>query len=138
MEEKKNNKKLIAIIIGIVVLIGVCTGLWFVYSKTREKPAEGGKSITLQVESERDNYSFEQTYSTDAEYLGNFLADEGIIGFDESEYGRFITSVQGYEAKDDDQSWWSVSVNGESAMTGIDEIVIADGDTYLLELKIGY
>lgn len=138
MEEKKNNKRLIVIIAAIVILIAVCAGLLFVYKSTREKPAEGGKSITVQVESERDSYSFNQTYSTDEQYLGNFLDKEGLIGFDESEYGRFITSVQGYEAKSDEQSWWSISVNGESAMTGVDEIVIADGDTYLLELKIGY
>ena len=138
MEEKKNNKRLIAIIAGIVVLIAVCVGLLFVYRSTREEPIEGGKSITVQIESNRDSYSFEKTYSTDEEYLGNFLDSQGLIGFDESEYGRFITSVQGYEAKSDEQSWWSISINGESAMTGVDEIVIADGDTYLLELKIGY
>ncbi|MCM1132588.1 MAG: DUF4430 domain-containing protein [Ruminococcus flavefaciens] len=136
--EKNNNKRLIAIIAGIVILIAVCTGLWFIYSSTREEPAEGGKSITLQVEDERDSYSFSETYSTDEQYLGDFLDKEGLIGFDTSEYGRYITSVQGYEAKSDDQSWWSISVNGESAMTGADEIVIADGDVYLLELKIGY
>lgn len=138
MEGKKNNKRLIAIILAIVILIAVCVGLLFVYRSTREKPVEGGKSITVQVESERDSYSFNQTYSTDEQYLGSFLDKEGLIGFDTSEYGRFITSVQGYEAKSDEQSWWSISVNGESAMTGVDEIVIADGDTYLLELKIGY
>lgn len=134
-EKKKNNKRLIA---GIVFLIAVCVGLLFVYRNTREEAIEGGKSITVQVESQRDSYSFNQTYTTDEQYLGNFLDKEGLIGFDTYEYGRFITSVQGYEAKDEEQSWWCISVNGESAMTGVDEIVIADGDTYLLELKTGY
>ncbi len=138
MEEKKNNKKLIAVIAGILILAVICIGLLFVYRSTREEAVEGGKSITVQVESQRDNYSFNQTYSTNEQYLGDFLDKEGLIGFDTSEYGRFITSVQGYEAKSDEQSWWCVSVNGESAMTGVDEIAITDGDTYLLELKIGY
>lgn len=138
MEEKKDNKRLIAVIAGIAILVAVCVGLLFVYRSTRENPTDGGKSITLQIISERDSYSFEQDYSTDKQYLGEFLDSEGLIGYDTSEYGRFITSVQGYEAKSDDQSWWSISVNGESAMTGADEIVIADGDEYLLELKIGY
>lgn len=138
MEEKNNNKSLIAIIAGIVILIAVCAGMLFVYGNTRQETVEGMKSVTVQVISERDSYSFEEKYTTDEEYLGNFLDKEGLIGFDTSEYGRFITSVQGYEAKSDDQSWWCISVNGESAMTGVDEIVINDGDTYLLELKIGY
>ncbi|MDE5855065.1 MAG: DUF4430 domain-containing protein, partial [Ruminococcus sp.] len=94
--------------------------------------------ITVQIESKRDKYSFEQSYNTDEEYLGNFLDKQGLIGFNESEYGRYITSVQGYELNDEEQSWWSISVNGESAMTGVDEIVINDNDVYLLELKIGW
>ncbi len=138
MEEKRKSKKILIGIIGIIVLAVLCVGMWFIYSKTREKPIEGGKQITVQIESERDEYSFEQSYNTDEEYLGNFLDKEGLIGFNESEYGRFITSVQGYESNDDEQSWWSISVNGESAMTGIDEIVIKDGDVYMLELKIGW
>lgn len=138
MKEKQNNKKLLIGIIGIIVLAILCVGMWFIYSKTREKPVEGGKQITVQIKSERDEYSFEQSYNTDEEYLGSFLAEQGLIGFNESEYGRYITSVLGYEANDDEQSWWSISVNGESAMTGVDEIVINDNDVYLLELKIGW
>ncbi len=138
MEEKKNNKRLIAIIAGIVILVAVCVGLIFVYKNTRETPTDDSKSITVQIVSERDNYSFEQNYSTDEQYLGDFLDNEGLIGYDTSEYGRFITSVQGYGTNTEEQSWWSISVNGEPAMTGVDEIVIADNDVYLLELKIGY
>ena len=138
MEEKKNNKKLIIIIVGILLLIGLCTGLFFLYKNTRENAVEGEKSIIVQINSERDGYSFEESYSTNEEYLGTFLDSEGLIGFTESQYGRYITSAKGYEAKDDEQSWWCISVNGESAMTGVDEIVINDGDTYSLELKIGY
>ena len=138
MKEKKINKKFIAVIAAIAILALVCTGLLLLYSNTREKPSDGAKSITLQVESQRDNYSFRQTYSTTEQYLGDFLENENLIGFDTSQYGRYITSVQGYQAKSDDQSWWSISVNGESALTGVDEIALADGDTYLLELKTGY
>lgn len=138
MEEKNNNKRLIAIIAGIVILVAVCVGLIFVYKNTRETPTDDGKSITVQIVSERDNYSFEQEYSTNEQYLGDFLDNEGLIGYDTSEYGRFITSVQGYGTDAEEQSWWSISVNGEAAMTGVDEIVIADNDVYLLELKIGY
>lgn len=138
MEEKKNNKKIIVIAAVIILLIALCTGMYFLYASTREKPVEGAKSVTVQVADERDNYSFEEKYNTDEQYLGNFLDSQGIIGFTESQYGRYITSVQGYEANDEEQSWWCISVNGESAVTGVDEIVINDGDVYMLELKIGY
>lgn len=134
----KSKKKIILIIIGIIVLIGVAVGMWFLSRSFKDEPVEGGKNITLQVVSERDSYNFEEKYETEEEYLGEFLAKEGIIGFDTGEYGRYITSVNGYAAGNDDQSWWCVMVNGESAVTGVDEIVIEDGAEYLLELKIGW
>lgn len=139
MEKKKSNKKIIiAVIVGIVLLIGICIGMLIPYNANKKEPESGMKEITLQIESERDSYSFEEKYDTDEEYLGDFLDKEGIIGFDKSDYGRFITSVQGYEAKNEEQSWWSIAVNGESAVSGVDEIVIEDGCVYKLELKIGW
>ncbi|MBP3379997.1 MAG: DUF4430 domain-containing protein [Ruminococcus sp.] len=134
----KSKKKIILIIIGIIVLVGLAVGMWFLSRSFKDEPVEGGKNITLRIASERDSYDFEEKYETKEEYLGDFLDKEGIIGFDTSEYGRFITSVNGYEASSDDQSWWCVMVNGESAVTGVDEIVIEDGAEYSLELKIGW
>ncbi len=138
MEKKSNSKKIVIGIAGVAVLIALCAVMWFVYDSTRKEPVDGGKSITVQVKSERDSYSFEQVYETDAEYLGDFLEKENLIGFDTTEYGRYITSVQGMEANDEEQSWWCVTVDGESAVAGIDEIVVEDGSVYLLELKIGW
>lgn len=139
METNKTSKKkiLIGVIIALVLVI-LCGVMGWLYISTREEAVDGDKSITLQVISERDNYSFTQDYETNELYLGDFLANEGIIGYNEGEFGRYITSVQGYEAKDEEQSWWSISVNGESAVTGVDEIILEGGSVYLLELKIGW
>ncbi|MDE5765232.1 MAG: DUF4430 domain-containing protein [Ruminococcus sp.] len=139
-ENKKTviNKKILMIIIGILILVALCTGLWFIYSNTRDNPISGEKNITLEVVSERDNYNFSAQYNTSDEYLGDFLDKENLIGFETSEYGRFVKSVQGYEAKDEEQSWWNISINGESAVTGVDEIVLEDGSVYKLELMIGW
>ncbi|MCM1528645.1 MAG: DUF4430 domain-containing protein [Alistipes sp.] len=135
---KTNKKKIILIVVGIIVLVGLAVGMWFISRNFKDEPVDGRKNITLQVVSERDSYSFEEKYETEEAYLGDFLDKEGIIGFDTSEYGRFITSVNGYEASSDDQSWWCVIVNGESAVTGVDEIAVEDGAKYALELKIGW
>ena len=139
-ENKKTviNKKILMIIIGILILVALCTGLWFIYSNTRDNPISGEKNITLEVVSERDDYNFSAQYNTSDEYLGEFLDKENIIGFETSEYGRFVKSVQGYEAKDEEQSWWNISINGESAVTGVDEIILEDGSVYKLELMIGW
>lgn len=138
METKTNTKKIVTgfVIALVLAVIGIIMG--FIYNSTREEAIDGEKAITLQIMSERDSYSFEQEYKTDEQYLGDFLEKEGIIGFDSTEYGRYITSVQGYESSNEDQSWWSIYVNGESAVTGVDEIILEDGSVYLLELKIGW
>lgn len=138
MEKKSNTKKIVIGIAGVLILALLCVGLWFLRESTKKDTVEGEKSITVQIVSERDNYNFEQEYTTDEEYLGNFLESENLIGFETSDYGRFVKSAQGFEANDAEQSWWCIMVNGESAVTGVDEIVIEDGDIYLLELKIGW
>ena len=138
MEKKSNTKKIVIGIAGVLILALLCIGLWFLRESTQKDTIEGEKSITVQIISERDNYNFEQKYTTDEEYLGNFLESEKLIGFETSDYGRFIKSAKGFEANDEEQSWWCIMVNGESAVTGVDEIVIEDGDAYLLELKIGW
>ncbi len=138
MEKKSNAKKIVIGIVGVIVLALLCVGMWFISQSTKKDPESGDKSITVQIISEKNNYNFEEKYTTDEEYLGNFLEKENLIGFEESSYGRFVKSAKGIVANDADQSWWCIMVNGESAVTGVDEIVIEDGDVYLLELKIGW
>ncbi len=132
------NKKTVAVIIAVIVLIGVGVGLWFIYQSSKETPTEGEKLITVKVVSERDSYTFEQDYKTDEEYLGDFLEKEDLIQFDTTEFGRFIKGVKGYMSDDAEQSWWQVLVDGERALTGVDEIVVDDGKTYTLQLVIGW
>lgn len=132
------TRKTAGIIIGIVVLAAVAVALWFVYRANKDAPSAGNKTVTIEVLSERDNYSFKESYDTDKDYLGDLLEEEGLIEFTTSQFGRYINAVQGYKALDEDQSWWNILVNGESAMTGVDEIALADGDVYTLQLKIGY
>lgn len=132
------TRKTAGIIIGIVVLVAVAVTLWFVYQANKDVPSEGSKTVTIEVLSERDNYSFKESYKTDLEYLGDLLEEKGLIEFTTSQFGRYINAVQGYKALDEDQSWWNILVNGESAITGVDEISLSDGGVYTLQLKIGY
>ncbi len=138
MKKKSNTKKIVIGIIGVLILVLICIGMWFISQSAKKDTVSGEKSITVQIISEKDNYNFEQKYTTDEEYLGNFLEKENLIGFEESSYGRFVKSAQGIETNDAEQSWWCIMVNGESAVTGVDEIIIEDNAVYLLELKIGW
>ena len=44
----------------------------------------------------------------------------GLIEGEDSEYGLFVKTVDGITANEDNQEWWSLTIDGEMAMTGVD------------------
>lgn len=132
------TKKTLMTVAGVVLLIAMLAGMWLVYYFNRPTANEGEKTVTVKVISERDSYNFEKQYITGEDFLGDLLEHEGLIEFNVTDYGRFITGVMGYKANDEEQSWWNILVDGESVQTGVDEIPLADGGEYTLQLVIGY
>ena len=70
--------------------------------------------------------------------LSEALLAEKLIEGTEGEYGLFVTTVDGEKADDSEQGWWNLTVNGESATTGVDGITVAEGDKYGFTYTIGY
>ena len=129
---KKNRGPLIAAaILAIIVLVFV--GIWF---GTRPAAVEGAKALTIQVvHGDRSTKNFD--LHTDAENLGDALLEHkelAVMGSD-SEYGLYITSVDGEEASDADQTYWCISQDGEILTVGADSQPIADGEHYELTLS---
>ena len=73
-----------------------------------------------------------------AEYLDQALTENEIASGSDSEYGLFITTVDGETADDSQQQWWCITKSGEMLMTGASETPVADGETYELTLTTGY
>lgn len=125
---KKSQKILIAVIC-VILVAALAIGIYFI---TRPAAATGTKAYTVEVTNSQGE---KKTYSgmTDQEYLRG-LMDE-IDGFTyegtESEYGLYITSVNGETADfDTDGAYWSVYVNGEYGQFGVDSQPVADGDSF--------
>ena len=76
--------------------------------------------------------------NVDAEYLAEALTENEIASGSDSEYGLFITTVDGETADDGEQQWWCITKGGEMLMTGASETPVADGETYELTLTTGY
>ena len=137
MEKKKTNIfTIIIIILAFVILAG---GLFAVYRIFIEKPTEGSKTITVDVvkaDGSKDNYKIK----TDAEYLKEAIDKDGRIKLDgsSSEYGFFLTTVNGITTDSANEEWWCVMVDGESALTGIDQLPVQDGGNYELIFTVGY
>ncbi len=130
----KKNTKLIVAVIAVVVLIAVFVGVWFA---TRPDTSAGEKTITVEVV-HQDASSKTFTYETDAEYLGEVLLAEGLISGEESEYGLYITEVDGESAVyETDGAYWAFYENGEYASLGVDQTPIEDGDSFSLVYTVG-
>ena len=128
------NKKLVLALLAFVAVVGILVGVWFA---TRPEAQEGGKSFTVVVvHSEGEPKEF--TYSTDAEFLGAFLYEKGLLVADENNPGMFHT-VDGEKADwDANQSYWAFYVGEEYATQGIETTPITDGAVYKLVYTVGF
>lgn len=130
---KKQKITLVSVFAAILVIIGVVAGV-LNYRATQA----GVKEFQVEVVSERDGYSEITDCKSDAEFLGEFLRTYESCVWEDSTYGIYIKGFDGMMEDIDNQYWWCVSVNGESAMTGADEIPLADGDVYNFTLMQGW
>lgn len=129
-----NNKKLILAAIALVAIIAVLVG---VYLATQSGPAAAGaKAITVTVvHSDGTEKVFH--YNTDAEKLGAYLEEQGLIESQGADAGMFHT-VDGEKADwNVNQSYWAFYLGEDYAMTGIYDTDIADGGIYKLVYTIG-
>lgn len=134
MEQKRNVKK---IVVSCVALVAIIAAMFFAYKTFMAKPVEGSKEIVAEViltDGTRESFEIK----TDAEFLREALEEEKLISGTETEYGLYVTTVNGITADEAKQEWWNFSQNGESLMTGVDVTPINDGDHYEITLMVGY
>ena len=128
-----NNKKLILITVALVALIGLFLGL---YLMTKPEASLGTKEFTVTVV-HSDGTEKVFSYRTDAEKLGAFLEEKGLIDSTGADQGMFHT-VDGEKADwSVNQSYWALYLGGEYATAGIYDTDIVDGTAYKLEYTLG-
>ncbi len=127
------NKKMILAAVALVVVIAIFAG---VYVATRPEVQQGSKAITVVVvHGDGSEKTFE--YRTDAEKLGAFLEEKGLIESEGADDGMFHT-VDGEKADwNVNQSYWAFYLGEEYAMTGIYDTVVENGAVYKLVYTIG-
>lgn len=136
MENKssKNNKKGL---LAVLILIAAVAVIGIIYVITRPSANEGDKHIVVEV-IHADGNSKEFEYDTDEEYLRGVLEPAGLIAGEESSYGLYVKTVDGYTVDDSKMEWWCFTQNGEMLNTGVDTTPIADGDHFEITLTVGY
>jgi len=130
----KQNKK---ILLGVVALVLVAAAMVGIFLLTRPQAQVGDKTVTVEVV-HKDGKSKEFVYHTDEENLGELLLAEGLIEGDKSEFGLYVTVVDGETADYSvDKGWWCLMKDGEMSALGVSETLIADGDHFEWVYTIG-
>jgi hypothetical protein len=132
--EKKffwSKKKVLGIVLGVVLFVGILAGLWGVYQKFGAKGQEGSKRVVIEVvngEGEESVY----TVQTDSFYLIGAMEEADGLTFegDESEYGLMIHTVNGERAVYEEGAYWSFYIGDEYCNYGADSQPIEDGDAF--------
>ncbi len=125
MNKQTSQKKTAGIVIAVAaVCIVAAVACWFLFGP---KGQAGDKDLTIHVtHSDGSVKTFE--LSTDAEFLYDAQAEEGILQGEQGEYGLFVTTVDGETADSDAGEYWMYDINGEMAQYGVDTQPVADGD----------
>ncbi|PKM72626.1 MAG: hypothetical protein CVU91_09610 [Firmicutes bacterium HGW-Firmicutes-16] len=129
----KSKKTGIALVLILVVLVA---GAYFAYRLLMPDTVVGAKTITVSIDHlNGDDKTL--TIKTDADYLRGALDQEKLIEGENSQYGFFITAMDGEKADDSNQQWWGYTRSGEYVDTGVDQTAIADGESYEFTLHEG-
>ena len=131
------NKKTRNIIIAVAVLLVLVIGALVLYNANKPAAQEGGKHLTVTVV-HGDGSSKDFAIATDAEFLRGALEEQSLIEGSDSEYGMFVTGVDGETVDSDQQQWWCFTKGGEMLMTGVDTTPIADGEHYEITFTTGW
>lgn len=133
---KKNKKTIIAVIL-LAVLVAALVLVWHFFGPNSDTNSFD-KTISVTV-IHGDGSQKDFSIGTNEEFLRGALEQEKLVEGDESEYGLFITSVDGEAADSAAEQWWCIcDGDGNMLMTGVDTTPINDGDVYQIILKTGY
>lgn len=125
-------KKKILGVIAIIVVIAALLGVYFAF---REQPAQGLKTVSVEVVLSDGESEIYET-STDAEYLRQVLDKIDGITYGETVngFGPMVTEVNGERAVyEENGAYWGFYVNGEYCNYGISDQPVNDGDEFRIE-----
>lgn len=128
MTQKRNTlKPIIALFMIIAISLTALAGC-------APEVQVGEKDITVTIVY-KDQTTKELEINTDAEYLADALAEEGVIEYADD---GFYTTVDGVTADYNlDKGWWCVTKGGVMTTDGLNTLIIADGDKFEITYTIG-
>ena len=110
----------------------------FVKTVSYTEKGEGATSFYFTVKN-TDGTVTKFIIHTDKTTVGAALLELGLIVGDESDWGLYVTAVNGITADwATENAYWAFYINGEYAQTGVDATDIVAGTTYEMAKVISY
>lgn len=127
----KSRAPLIALLV-LIAAVAACLAFWLA---VRPGTSEGTKALTVQVV-HGDGGTKDFALQTEAEYLAQALLEHAPLGIagEDGPFGLYIQTVDGETASDAEQTFWSISKDGEALTVGASSQPVADGERYELTL----
>lgn len=134
MDKLLRNKLLLIILVVILAGLGLLA-----YNKLLgPEGVVGEKRVSIRVVIDGENIDKTFTYQTDHEFVYELLKEnEEELGasFEQYSFGVMLSGLMDYKVDQSNNEFFHISVNGEDAKEGIQQIVLNDGDIYTFELK---
>jgi len=140
-------KKLLSLSLALIIIASMFVGCEkaevkkdnsSVASVVSEESSEIAKKYEVKVKIEINEEIVEKTYKTDAESVEALLVEnqeELKATFMDSEYGKMVTGMNGYEADSAKKEYFELLVDNVSSLTGAKDTKLEDGKTYTLKLS---
>lgn len=132
---KNSNVKKIVSVLGIILIITISAILIIINNKTNDEISKNLKNIEILVYDRAEALIYETKAETEEEKLLEALKKiDGLeIESESSEYGEFITSINGQ--KQEDNYFWNYYINEDYATVGVSQYIIKENDIFKFILE---
>lgn len=124
--------RIVTLLLALCVLLTAVSVIFMTGCNNSGKNERGSGATTFSFKVvHKDGSEKTFTIHTDKATLGDALVDEKLIEGEQSTYGLYVKTVDGETLDyDTDQYYWSLLIDGEYAMTGVDSTNVEEGKTY--------
>ena len=115
-------------------------GATYAFVKTVSYTVKGEGATTFYFTAKNEDGTVTKfEIHTDKTTVGAALVELGLIAGDESDWGLYVTTVNGVTADwATENAYWAFYINGEYAQTGVDATEIVAGTTYEMAKVVSY
>ncbi len=125
-------KKILSAVLCFVLIAAMA----LTFASCKDNGGQNGEKTFTFVVVDLSGTEKSEEITTNKQYVGEALLDQGIIEGEDGDYGLYVKKVNGIVADyDKDKTYWAFYINGEYAMTGVDKTEIKDGETYTFKIE---